>query len=177
MTFHSPINRNILSEIPKRPMGKPARGSEAIYRAKLKAWADEILKLQSRMDFGVSSRGWGYILEEWGALTKDDFDASEAKISECRKAGLLPLNICVEDRRRLADGLEDIDDRDAIDYAEAIFKGVDREHHNYCPVGFWDDKKYYIETCVEKIDLKSLFGPLVLLRHKCNRVAGGRGVD
>jgi hypothetical protein len=30
MTIHLPVSRNILTEIPKRPMGKPANGAETV---------------------------------------------------------------------------------------------------------------------------------------------------
>ena len=48
------------------------------------------------MDFGVGARGWSYILEQHG-LTKGDFDAAQALITDCRKTGDLPLDICAED--------------------------------------------------------------------------------
>jgi hypothetical protein len=51
------------------------------------------------MDFAVGSRGWAYILERHG-LRKGDFDAAEAKITEFRKSGDLPLDICAEDASR-----------------------------------------------------------------------------
>ena len=95
----------ILAAIPKRPVGPPRKGFEEIYQDNLRRWGNEILILDSKSDFKISSRGWCYILEQYG-LGKGDFDIAEAKINECRKAGYLPLDICAEDARRLARGLE-----------------------------------------------------------------------
>ena len=63
------------------------------------------------MDFAVGSRGWCYILEHHG-LRKGDFDAAQKLITECRKSGDLPLNICAEDSSRETVGLEEINRND-----------------------------------------------------------------
>jgi hypothetical protein len=158
MNVHPGVT-NILSVVPKRPMGKPYPAQEEAYQQWLRDWANGILRLDARIDFKVSSRGWCYLLEEYG-LPKGDFDTAEQKINECRKAGYLPLDICAEDVRRLARGIEDIDDDDFKDYAEKIFTGVDNCHEIYTPFSFWDDKEFYIEMVVEKIDLVNLFEPV-----------------
>jgi hypothetical protein len=149
----------ILSAIPKRPVGPPRKGFEEIYQNNLRRWANEILILDSKSDFKISSRGWCYILEQYG-LSKGDFDTAEEKINECRKAGYLPLDICAEDARRMARGLEDLDDADYEDHAASLFRGIDSAHDRYTPLSFWDDKEYYIEMVVEKIDLVNLFEPV-----------------
>jgi hypothetical protein len=149
----------ILSVVPKRPKGRPHPAQEEEYQQWLRDWANGILRLHARIDFKVSSRGWCYLLEEYG-LSKGEFDVAEEKINECRKAGFLPLDICAEDVRRLARGLEDIDDADPEDYANDIFAGVDLCHEKYIPFSFWEDKEFYIEMVVEKIDLVNLFMPV-----------------
>jgi hypothetical protein len=149
----------ILSVVPKRPMGRSHPAQEEAYQQWLRDWANGILRLGVRIDFKVSSRGWCYLLEEYG-LPKGDFDTAEQKINECRKAGYLPLGICAEDVRRLARGIEDIDDDDFRDYAEKMFKGIDACHEIYIPFSFWDDKEFYLEIVVEKIDLVNLFDPI-----------------
>ena len=158
MNVHPGVE-NILSSVPKRPPGRTYPPQEAAYQQWLRDWAYGILRLAARIDFKVSSRGWCYLLEEYG-LSKGDFDTAEEKINECRKAGYLPLNICAEDVRRLTRGLEDIDDDDFRDYAEGLFNGVDLAHESYIPFSFWDDKEYYLEIVVEKIDLVNLFMPI-----------------
>jgi hypothetical protein len=104
----------------------------------------------------VSSRGWCYILEEHGLL-KGDFDKAQKLITAGRKNGALPLDICVEDERRVADGVEEIDGDDVENYATGIIDYVRNGHVNYTPASFWEAQDYYVELAVEKIDLKSLF--------------------
>jgi hypothetical protein len=158
MNVHPGVSQ-ILSIVPTRPMGRPHPNQEQAYQQWLRDWANGILRLDKRIGFKVSSRGWCYLLEEYG-LSKGDFDDAEKAINICRKAGYLPLDICAEDVRRLARGLEDIDAADHEDYAASIFAGVDLCHESYVPFSFWDDKKFYIEMVVEKIDLVSLFMPV-----------------
>jgi hypothetical protein len=158
MNIH-PGDARVLSTVPKRTMGRQSEAQNEAYIWALRSWANAILRIDNRIDFKVSARGWCYLLEEYG-LQKGEFDTAEGKINECRKAGLLPLDICAEDARRLARGLEYLDDDDFRDYAENLFARIDGAHTNYAPFSFWDDKDYYVEMVVEKIDLVSLFEPV-----------------
>ena len=45
-------------------------------KRQLKRWCAEVLKINSTLNFKVSSRGWCYILEEHG-LEKGDFDDAQ----------------------------------------------------------------------------------------------------
>ena len=112
------------------------------------------------MDFDVGSRGWCYILERHG-LRKGDFDVAEKLITDCRKSGALPLNICAEDAAREAIGLERINSN-TID--EEVESGVsylrDNVHKRYTPISFWDDLDVYLEMATEKLDLRNLFEPV-----------------
>ena len=67
------------------------------------------MEIGSRLEFRVSSRGWCYILENAGAITKGAFDRVERLINDGRKKGKLPLGICSEDTAREFDGLERLD--------------------------------------------------------------------
>ena len=40
---------------------------------------------------------------------------------------------------------------------KAIFDSIGQSHLYYTPFSFWDDKDFYIQALVEKVDLKSLF--------------------
>ena len=111
------------------------------------------------MDFEVGSRGWCYILEEHG-LRKGDFKAAEALITELRKTGYLPLDICADDQSRATIGLEELDDDDAEDEADSWIKHLRSVHERYLPISFWDDKDVYLEVGVEKLDLRNLFAPV-----------------
>ena len=148
------------SILPWRPSGRQTPQNKARYEASMRAFCDLILEVNRQSDIEVSSRGWGYLLEEHG-LRKGDFDAAQLLINDCRKNGLLPLDICVEDSKRLADNLEGVDpESSAKAKAEEIVNALADEHHYWTPISFWDDQPVYLECLVEKIDLKSLFGPV-----------------
>jgi hypothetical protein len=80
--------------------------SEAKYQEQRIAFCQLILQIKSRMDFDVGSRGWCYILEPHG-LMKGDFAEAQRLITDCRKTGDLPLDICAEDDSRETVGLQD----------------------------------------------------------------------
>jgi hypothetical protein len=108
----------------------------------------------------VSARGWCYLLEGDG-LAKGDFDAGEALINDCRKSGDIPIDFCADDGSRAADGVEQIVDfEDPLDEAAWIIGQASKAFEDYTPVSFWDPWDYYIETAVEKVDLKGLFAPV-----------------
>ena len=148
------------SILPWRPPGRQTPESQARYEAALRAFCDLILDIKAKSDIEVSSRGWSYLLEEHG-LRKGDFDTAQLLINDCRKSGLLPLDICVEDGKRVAENLEEIDPEWSVEEkAESIVNSLAAEHHYWTPVSFWEDQPAYVECLVEKIDLKSLFGPV-----------------
>jgi hypothetical protein len=149
---------------PRRKRGRQTSRDEQIYRAKLESFCDLVGQIASTLDFKVSSRGWCYILEEHG-LGKGDFDEAQTRINECRKSGLLPLDICAEDNNRQAAHLDDLDSDDPDDYAADIVSRVQYQHIFYTPISFWRDLPVYIEMQVEKIDLRSLFGPVCSQFH------------
>jgi hypothetical protein len=149
--------------LPTLPRGRPTKDASAIFRSKLDAFCDRMRKIESRLDFRVSSRGWCYILENDGVITKGEFDAAQRLVNDCRKSGALPLEICAVDEKRNTDGLDEYIDRTSVDEeVEDIYERArdvtEDGHLSYTPFGFWDDQEFYIELVVEKIDLKSLFG-------------------
>jgi len=111
------------------------------------------------MDFAVGSRGWCYILERHG-LRKGDFDTAERLITQCRKSGNLPLDICAEDASRETIGLEQLDNDDISREVESWIHYLhNHAHKKYTPLSFWDDLDVYVEVAVEKLDLRNLFEP------------------
>jgi hypothetical protein len=110
-----------------------------------------------RLDFQVGARGWCYLLETQGVITKGEFGEAERLIARCRKKGLLPLDICAEDSKRAADGLEKLDSSNIAAEAAFAVDYVNQAHLHYTPISFWDDLDVYVEVAVEKSDLKSLF--------------------
>lgn len=145
--------------LPRLPRGRPSSAALAAHGAELERFCEQILKIDSRLDFRVSSRGWCYILEEHG-LGKGEFDDAQKVIVECRRQRLLPMHIVAEDDARSFENLESLDEADPQDFADRIVDWLDGQHSLYQPVSFWADKAVYIEMIVEKIDLKSLFGPI-----------------
>jgi hypothetical protein len=149
--------------LPRRRRGAQSRAAAAEYNAEIAAFCERILQINSTLDFKVSSRGWAYLLEGEGEITKGDFDAAQTLINDCRKSGKLPLNICSEDDRRAGDGVEEIDNTDVDEEVDAILRGLDLAHLYYTPISFWDPLDpfdIYVEMAVEKVDLKSLFKPV-----------------
>jgi hypothetical protein len=146
-----------MTTLPKRPRGRPNGAAEELYQAELGAFCARILEILSRLDFEVGSRGWCYLLETEQAITKGQFDDAERLIGRCRKDGNLPIDICAEDSKRAADGIESPDDPDIEAEADWIIGYAKEAHHRYTPISFWDELGVYVEVAVEKSDLKSLF--------------------
>jgi hypothetical protein len=145
--------------LPALPRGRPSSSTTAAYDTDLRVFCDLILEINSRLDFRVSSRGWCYILEEHGLL-KGDFDDAQKLIVECRRRRLLPMDIVAEDGARSFDNLEQLDNDDPDEFAEDLVDNLEHQAEYYTPFSFWRDQDFYIEMAVEKIDLKSLFGPI-----------------
>ena len=114
------------------------------------------MELRSRLDFGVGSRGWAYILEGERYIDKDEIDAVQALINACRKSGDLPLDICCEDDKRVAENVEEID-APPKERAAEIFDYVESAENYYTPFSFWGDVGTYVQVGVEKSNIKSLF--------------------
>jgi hypothetical protein len=144
---------------PRRPRGRPTTATNERYTQDLSEFCKGIKEIRSRLEFQPSSRGWCYILEEHG-LGKGDFDAAERVINDARKIGLLPLNICAEDKTRLATGWEDVTDEDPEEFADSWIQTLEKAYESYTPISFWEYQSHYVEMLVEKIDLKTLFSPI-----------------
>jgi hypothetical protein len=118
------------------------------------------MRIRATLDFDVSARGWGYILEGQGVITKGDLDTVQELINECRKSGNLPIDICAVDERRLPDNLENVDSDDPDTHAASLIAGLRKANRTYTPFSFWEAQKYYVEMQVEKVDLRNLFAPV-----------------
>ncbi len=146
--------------LPKRSRGRPSAKAQAAYDTKVEEFCRQLLEIQSGLDFKASARGWCYILEPNG-LPKGDFDTAEKLVNACRKSGHLPIDFTLEDSKREINNVEMIDDTSPDEEAESILDYISHAHLNYTPISFWDDKPVFIQMLVEKIDLKSLFAPVV----------------
>jgi hypothetical protein len=149
-----------LIKLPSRPLGRPSAAADAVYKRDRATFAEDIQEFRSRLEFAVSARGWGYVLEGEGAVNKDDIDLVEKLINECRKDGVLPLNICALDAKREFSNVERIDDTTPEEEAEAAYDFCKSTAERYLPFSFWDFQDCYLQMTVEKIDIKSLFDPV-----------------
>ena len=145
--------------LPRRARGRPSPNAETAYQERRQAFCALIREIRSTMDFTVGVRGWCYILEGRGHITKGEFDACENFITDCRKTGDLPLDICAEADSRATIGLQrDLDESDPRDHAQGWVDYLREDMPNsYRPFDFWDDQKVYVEVAVEKLDLRNLF--------------------
>jgi hypothetical protein len=146
--------------LPENKRGRKSQEDTDLHDSEVVTFCEAIKKINSSLDFKVSSRGWCYLLEEYG-LNKGDFDKAQELINKCRKSGLLPLDICAEDVARSSEGVDKIDDINPGRYAKRLVNYVRNDlAGNYRPLYFSDYQDYYIEVLLEKIDLKGIFGPV-----------------
>ncbi len=145
--------------LPTRGRGRPSAKAEADYWAEVEEWATWIKEISSRLDFSPSSRGWCYVMEECG-LTKGQFNTCQTLINDCRKRGILPLDITSEDGRRQFHNLEDVDGDNPEEFANLQLEWAYGTADPYVPWSFWSNQPCYVEMLVEKVDLKNLFLPI-----------------
>jgi hypothetical protein len=145
--------------MPERGPGKLSASRQAEYDREVADFVGRLQQSRSRLDFSPGARGWCYLLEGDGLVTKGQFKQLEYQLGVWRKGGQLPLWLVGEDERRLADNLEKLDTDSPKAYAEAYAQVAAESWKDYTPVSFWEFQRYYIEQAVEKLDLKSLFGP------------------
>jgi hypothetical protein len=146
--------------LPRRGKGRPTEAATAAYLLEKERFCEKILEINSRLDFAVSARGWGYLLEGERWIDKGDLDAAEDLVNECRKDGSLPLDICSEDLKRATHGIEELDFFDPREQYEGLVSSLRATPEFYSPIDFWEDLDFYIEMAVEKTDLRSLFAKI-----------------
>ena len=151
-------------KIPKKNRGRQTPEKIEQYEADLGSFADAILNINSTLSFRVSSRGWCYILEEHGLL-KGDFNTAQRVINDCRKSGLLPIDITAVDQNRVASCIQEVDFDDPEAQAQYAIDSIENYAWQYIPKAFWEYQDCYVEMFVEKIDLKSLFEPICKRYH------------
>lgn len=133
-------------------------------RKQLGVFVEFVETLSSEIGFRVSSRGWGYILEQRGMITKDQFDKVEGVINRCRREGLLPVDFVAEEAARAFSNIEipttDSHAKHVRGWVEAALSSA-----GYFTPDWWEDEKFYIQMVVEKIDLVTLFEPVCARFH------------
>ncbi len=127
-------------------------------------FAGYLKEIQEKIGFKVSSRGWGYLLEQYRLINKDEFDRVEKLINNCRKEGMLPIDFTAEEEGRQFSGVEVPEERSIKEILRAFMHGVQGAEWHLTP-DWWGNEEYYIQMVVEKIDLKTLFEPVCQEYH------------
>jgi hypothetical protein len=162
--------------LPKRAPGRKSAAREAAERAadlKLCEWIEERWRATG-LAFGT--RGWAYVCENEGFITKGEFAAFETWLGRVRKEGLLDPDAVADDDARRADHGEYVDDDDPEDYAATALERANYWLSAYTPISMWEGLDTYVEVLVEKVDLKVLFGP-VCRRYRIPLVNGKGSTD
>lgn len=133
--------------------------TQKMTRGRILNFADLLTRMSEQIGFRVSARGWCYLLEQEGAINKDQFDKVELWVNRCRRTGALAIDFVAEDASREFKGVEvpatitPVQDLGAwVD--EALNSG---ERYD---VDWWKNESYYVQMVVEKIDLVTLFKPV-----------------
>jgi len=156
--YHPPPPPRPLSWIPHGRLG------DDNYEERLEDFAGEIKAIESQRTNPVkySSRGWCYLLEGLGKISKGEFDSCQKAINDCRKIGLLPIDFVAEDQditRRFM-GIHIASEPNIL--LEQLKKDVEEMLGNLpaYSTDYWIGEEYYVMMCVEKGDLLNLFKPI-----------------
>ena len=156
--WHPPPPHKTVSWVPHGTIGN------SFYEQRLEDFAHEILAIDAMKTRQIKygSRGWGYLLEGLGKITKDEFDSCQHAINDCRKLGLLPIDFVKEDQdetRRFAGITQAVN---PASHLTGILTDIDNFRRTLAEsaTDFWKNEKYYVMMCVEKGDIKELFVPI-----------------
>jgi hypothetical protein len=127
-------------------------------------FAEVLNELQSKIDFKVSSRGWCYLMEQDGYITKAQFNRIDDAIKRCRTSGILPVDFVAADVSRAFRGVEIPSGGSMGSLISRMLDDVLVGHRYYTP-DWWEGEDFYIQCLVEKIDLKTMFAPVCEQYH------------
>lgn len=133
MVHDAPNQPDRAIRFPENRKGRRSKADQEHHDRFLSELADRIREIDSTLDFKVSSRGWCYILEEYGLL-KGAFNKAQRIINDLRKSGCLPLSITVEDESRVATGMPPVDSRTPSEFAEDKVDALDDAASYYDPL-------------------------------------------
>lgn len=125
----------------------------------LRTFADRLIQINDRTGFKVSSRGWCYVLEEYG-LTKNQFNHAQRAINKCRTLGYLPIDFVAEEDARAFKNLVTPHQITPEQFIDRYLIYILRDLQNLYQPNWWADEPYYIQMLVEKVDLVTLFEPI-----------------
>jgi hypothetical protein len=159
--------------LPVSRRGRRSDDQQAEYDDQIAAFVAKLKEIWSRLDFTPGTRGWCYLAENSGMITKGDFDRLEKLLGDWRKDGRLPLDFCACDEKRAAQNLEHLDEETPKEYAQVYVDMALECWQGYEPISFWAFQRCYIEMAVEKIDLRVLFEKICAEYHIPIWNAGG----
>ncbi len=124
-------------------------------------FAEFLMSIYHESGGSWSSRGWCYILEGKGMITKDQFPKVNTWLNECIKLGLIPVDVVAGDSARDFHGIYN-PDGELKDYIAEYLQRVLYAPGWYDPDYFFEggDEKYYIQVVVEKVDLVKILSPV-----------------
>ncbi len=110
----------------------------------------------------TSTRGWCYLLENFGAINKDEFIIADTMIGECREKGYLPIDFVALDKAREWINVEPLkkEYKDPKEWIKKILNDSKELYKHKNDIAFWEVQKYYIQLRTEKIDTYNLFKPI-----------------
>jgi hypothetical protein len=163
--------REYLPPSPPRPLSWVPRGQlhDPKYEQRLRLFASEIKAIDARRTYHrrPRMRGWGYLLEGLGLITKGEFDAVAKAINDCRKMGEkhggLPMDIIAPDpdESRKFKGIHRAANPKV--FLEELRNDV-KEMLESLPsniTDFFAGEKYYLMMVVEKGEVFDIvFGPI-----------------
>lgn len=139
--------------IPKGP-SPGGESSEDRFARIVKPLCDLIIAKRKELTYTPGARSWAYIFEGPDTWSKGDFDMIEFRITEARKAGLLPLDIVCVDESRAARGVVATDSPDFLEYMR---RNIDWLADSYTPYSIEEFTGVHIELWIEKVGLLGLF--------------------
>jgi hypothetical protein len=130
--------------------------TQKLTKKKKSKLAKLILEIAEQTPYSWSTRGWCYMLEGKGWLTKDQFDKVQSAINDLRKNGEIPVDLIAHETGRDIDGIFYRVDNSPIYCLRKTLKNV-LHAENYYRANYWDDEKHFILIMVEKVDLITIF--------------------
>jgi hypothetical protein len=159
--------------LPESRKGRRSAAQQVMEDRQFDAFITKLKEIGSRLDFTPGTRGWCYLAENEGMITKGDFDRLEGLITKWRKDGRLPLDFCACDEKRAAQNLEELTLRTPEEHARIYVEDTLECWQYYKPISFWSYQPCYIEMAVEKVDLRVLFEKICSEYHIPIWNAGG----
>lgn len=133
--------------------------SRRMTSAVLEEFAKYLFSISDSVGFKMSSRGWAYALEQEGVIDKSQFDRVETAVNRCRRTGLVPIDFVAEEDARKFSGIEEPTEENPKELFRQNLTDLLSLEDYYTP-DWWDGEKFYVQAIVEKVDLKTLFGPV-----------------